>query len=176
MLKAPSSSLPCIPATSGRCTPLSDTWKPYTENKKNISFQCARSVVFVSHLLTCNRYIQQVPTSTPGIGPKWLRGTMSHTWVRPILFIFIFFGGELMILLKTRSTILPLESIVRTDLATVDEEEAKLQLAFADELADECSAFIKLKLHEGTDWLSNSSHVSHNLITNNISLTRKQPL
>lgn len=33
--------------------------------------------------LTCSLNFHRVPTSTPGIGPKWFCGTMVHTFWRP---------------------------------------------------------------------------------------------
>jgi len=34
-------------------------------------------------LLTCTLNFHSVPTGTPGMGPKWLDGTIVHTFVLP---------------------------------------------------------------------------------------------
>ena len=33
------------------------------------------------------RYFQHMPTSTPGMGPKWLEGTLVHVLERPVVAI-----------------------------------------------------------------------------------------
>ena len=41
------------------------------------------NILMYSSWLTCTLNFQSVPTGTPGMGPKWLDGTMVHTFVLP---------------------------------------------------------------------------------------------
>lgn len=67
--------------------PISGRSSETNAYSKKLSVKLVCPALEMDSHVTCTRNFHMVPTSTPGMGPKWFFGTMVHSVVRPTVAI-----------------------------------------------------------------------------------------